>query len=165
MSNIFKNLLDRLHKADEALRGIPTLSEKEQYRIKGKSQGVRLAVGYVEEAMRDQGICVGCEPYAIDAEHVQRQWRFSAETFGPPRGTGSVVAHIRKELDEIEADPTDLMEWVDVIILGFDGALRAGHAPQAIIDAIRDKQITNEMRDWPDWRDIPDGQPIEHVRN
>ena len=71
--------------------------------------------------------------------HIRRQREFSLRTFGPgPRSIG-VVAHIRKELREVEADPTDLSEWVDVILLALDGAWRAGHGPD------------------------PDG-PIEHVR-
>lgn len=37
---------------------------------------------------------------------------------------------------EVLADPSDLGEWVDVIILAFDGAHRLGVDPQAIIDAL-----------------------------
>lgn len=72
--------------------------------------------------------------------------------------------HIRKELLEIEAEPEDLSEWCDIIILGFDGAYRAGHEPQAIIDAIKAKQAKNEARTWPDWRTAPGDKAIEHVR-
>lgn len=102
---------------------------------------------------------------AIDAAHLERQRDFSVRTFGPgPRTTG-VLDHIRKELAEIEADPLDLGEWVDVVILALDGAWRSGHEPQEILDAIVAKQARNEARVWPDWRTVPRDQAIEHDRN
>lgn len=103
-------------------------------------------------------------PAAIDAEHIAHQREWSSATFGPDARTQGVIDHIRKELVEIEADPLDLGEWVDVIILGFDGAWRAGHEPQAIIDAIKAKQARNEAREWPDWRLADRTKAIEHVR-
>lgn len=96
--------------------------------------------------------------------HLYRMIDFSAKTFGPfPRPKG-LIDHIRKELQEIEADPTDLKEWVDVIILGIDGAWRAGHRPEDIIAALVATQDQNEARTWPDWRTVPADQAIEHDR-
>lgn len=103
-------------------------------------------------------------PRSIDAAHLARQRAFSERTFGPGTRTLGVLDHIRKELLEIEADPTDLSEWIDVVILALDGAWRAGWAPQAIIDAIVEKQARNEKRVWPDWRTAPADQAIEHDR-
>lgn len=103
------------------------------------------------------------QPAVIDANHLAHQKTWSRSVFGPGLRLG-VVDHIRKELPEIEADPTDLYEWVDVIILGLDGALRAGHDPQEIIDAIVAKQRHNEGRTWPDWRTMSPDKAIEHVR-
>lgn len=100
---------------------------------------------------------------AIDAAHLERQRTWSRETFGPGHRTKGVLDHIRKELKEIEADPLDVKEWVDVIILAFDGAWRAGWEPQQIIDAIEAKQARNEARSWPDWRIQSEDQAIEHV--
>lgn len=102
---------------------------------------------------------------AIDAAHLDRQREFSRRTFGPGARTKGVLDHIRKELVEIEADPADLSEWVDVVILAFDGAWRAGWEPQQIIDAIRDKQARNEQRAWPDWRTADPDKAIEHDRS
>lgn len=96
--------------------------------------------------------------------HLERQRDFSLKTFGPGPRTKGVVDHIRKELAEIEADPADIMEWVDVIILAFDGAWRAGWDPQAIVNAIVAKQTKNEARQWPDWRTADPDKAIEHVR-
>ncbi len=104
------------------------------------------------------------KPRVIDAAYLAHQRDFSAATFGPGARTSGVVDHIRKELREIEADPSDLTEWVDVVILAFDGAWRAGWEPQQIIDAIHEKQARNEARTWPDWRTADPNKAIEHVR-
>ena len=101
---------------------------------------------------------------AIDAEHLEKQRDWSLRTFGPGSRLHGVLDHIRKELREIEDDPTDVGEWVDVIILAFDGAWRAGWEPQEIIDAIKAKQAKNEVRTWPDWRTMSQDEAIEHVR-
>lgn len=97
-------------------------------------------------------------------EHLARQRAFSEQTFGPGMRTQGVIDHIRKELLEIEAAPADLSEWIDVAILALDGAWRTGATPQQIIEALVAKQDKNEARQWPDWRIVPDGQAIEHVR-
>ena len=103
---------------------------------------------------------------AIDVTHLDRQQAWSAETFGPAevRGHRGVLDHIRKELVEIEADPGDVTEWADLIILAFDGAWRSGHSPADTIAAIKAKQEQNEAREWPDWRTADPNKAIEHVR-
>ena len=96
--------------------------------------------------------------------HLERQRRFSERTFGPGQRTAGVIDHIRKELRELEAAPADLSEWIDVVILAFDGAWRAGHSPAAIVAALEAKQTRNEGRAWPDWRTADPNRAIEHVR-
>lgn len=96
--------------------------------------------------------------------HLQRQREFSGRTFGPGPRTNMVIDHIRKELREIEANPTDVREWIDVVILGLDGAWRTGATPQQIIDALVAKQARNEGRTWPDWRTSDPDRAIEHDR-
>src|SRR5690606_10548435 len=66
---------------------------------------------------------------------------------------------------EIEADPGDLREWVDVVILALDGAWRSGATPLQIIEAIVSKQTKNEGRSWPDWRTADPNKAIEHDRS
>lgn len=97
--------------------------------------------------------------------HLQRQREFSERTFGPGSRAQGVVAHIRKELNEIEADPGDLSEWIDVAILALDGAWRSGASPADIIAALVAKQTKNEARKWPDWRTASPDAPIEHDRS
>lgn len=96
--------------------------------------------------------------------HIRRQREFSARTFGPGARTQGVIAHIRKELAEVEANPTDVFEWVDIVLLALDGAWRAGHLPEIIANAILIKQECNEGRQWPDWQTADPNGPIEHKR-
>ena len=99
--------------------------------------------------------------------HLYRQRDFSFETFGPPRSenpTAGVQDHLAKELIEVAKDPADIMEWIDIVILAFDGALRAGHTPEAISDALEAKQAKNERRKWPNWRTATPGKAIEHLK-
>lgn len=97
--------------------------------------------------------------------HMHRARAFSLRTFGPGARTKGVIDHIRKELLEIEAAPSDIEEWVDVVILALDGAWRSGATPEQIAKAISDKQAKNEARNWPDWRTAPTDKAIEHVKD
>jgi hypothetical protein len=97
---------------------------------------------------------------------VDRQIDWSLRTFGPGDRTAGTLAHIRKELDEIAADPGDLEEWCDVIILAIDGAWRAtGATPEDINIALVEKQAKNRARTWPPIGSVPPGEPVEHVRD
>ena len=95
--------------------------------------------------------------------YIVRQIDWSRRTFGPGERTSGVIKHIQKELQEIQANPKDIYEWVDVIILALDGAWRAGHSAEEIALALHDKQEINFGREWPDWRQFGD-EPIEHIR-
>lgn len=93
--------------------------------------------------------------------YLQRHRAWSLATFGnDPRPVG-IVKHIARELDEILRDPTDLEEWVDVLILAFDGAARQGYSADAIMDMLERKYEKNCTRvfnvNGPD-------EPTEHVR-
>lgn len=97
--------------------------------------------------------------------HLGRQIEFSKETFGPGDRTAGLIDHIRKELDEIAAEPGDITEWIDVVILAFDGAWRTGASPRRIAAALEQKLRKNAKRTWPDWRTAEPGKAIEHVRH
>lgn len=98
-------------------------------------------------------------------DHLFRQRKWSEKTFGPGRRTKGITDHIRKELLEIERNPDDTKEWIDVVILALDGAWRAGWHPHQIILALQFKQAENEMRKWSDWRTMSEDQAIEHERD
>lgn len=97
--------------------------------------------------------------------YYARQIEWSRETFGPAKRTKGVIEHIRKELREIEAEPDDLSEWVDVIILAMDGFWRHGGTPEALMPALLAKQEKNMARAWPDWRTMSEDDAIEHDRS
>lgn len=124
---------------------------------------------WLDEYPEEGSICVDA-PWIFGPDdfnfhrHLWRQRFFSERTFGPGTRTKGVIDHIRKELHEIEENPLDVSEWIDVVILALDGAWRAGASPQQIIDALVAKQDKNERRQWPDWRTVAPDQAIEHVR-
>ena len=100
-------------------------------------------------------------------ELLQEQIEFSLKTFGEgdaiDRRCG-LIDHIKKELDEIECQPMDLEEWIDVAILAFDGAWRTGASPCEIISAYRSKIEKNKNRRWPDWKTAQPGKAICHIK-
>jgi Protein of unknown function (DUF550) len=98
-------------------------------------------------------------------ELLRRQWKFSVRTFGPYNNVAGIIDHIKKELVEVEADPSDLEEWIDIAILAFDGALRQGFTPQQVVRGYEAKLAKNKQRTWPDWRTADLGKAIEHVRD
>jgi hypothetical protein len=91
------------------------------------------------------------------------QAEFSLQTFGPGNNTTGIIDHIRSELEEVESDPSDIFEWIDVAILAFDGAWRNGYTPTEIVNAYRQKLAINKNRQWPDWRTAEAGKAIEHI--
>ena len=95
-------------------------------------------------------------------QHLTRQHTWSEKTFGPGARVQGVLDHIRKELGEIEENPGDLYEWIDIVILALDGAWRAGYSPDEIALALAMKQEANEARKWPDWRTADPDKAIEH---
>jgi len=81
---------------------------------------------------------------------IARQRKWSLRTFGDGPRTNGLIEHIKEELDEIAAAPTDLSEWVDVLTLALDGASRAGHSPIQIARGMQEKQNVNMFdREWP----------------
>ena len=87
---------------------------------------------------------------------------WSRATFGKGHRAG-VIAHIRDELKEIEADPRDLTEWIDVVLLAMDGAARSACADgAAFVAALIAKQQRNTLRSWPS--DIPPDAATHHIK-
>ena len=94
--------------------------------------------------------------------YLERQREWSEKTFGPGMRTKGVTEHIRKELLEVEAEPSKLEEWIDVAILALDGAWRAGHSVPVIIGMLVDKQAMNFKRKYP--APVSEDVPVEHIR-
>lgn len=93
--------------------------------------------------------------------YIERQAEWSHRTFGPGLRTKGIIDHIRKELLEVEVDPGDLEEWIDVIILAIDGYWRHGGSPLDFMYQLQAKQNKNFDRKWP----VPTSEDaIEHIR-
>lgn len=121
-------------------------------------------IDIIRAEAQEQGAGQRIQPLFNFSAHLQRQRGWSYKTFGPGMRTTGVCDHIRKELCEIESNPTDLMEWIDVVLLALDGAWRCGGSPDQIIETIVTKQTKNEGRKWPDWRTADPNKAIEHDR-
>ena len=91
---------------------------------------------------------------------INKQIRWSANTFGRTPRLKGILTHIRKEVQEIEEKPADLSEWIDVMILAIDGAWRQGFTPHQICKALEEKQLKNFGRVW---NVAGDDQPCEHI--
>lgn len=97
--------------------------------------------------------------------HIRRQQIWSENVFGPGDRLEGVLKHITKEVQEVrDGEGNDLFEWIDVIILAIDGAWRSGFEAHEIARALTLKQEVNELRRWPNWRERPLDESIEHKR-
>lgn len=104
---------------------------------------------------------------------ISAKARWSRETFGNGPRTIGILKHIRKELEEIEADPFDLEEWIDVFMLATDGFWRAWvvNNPEiawdmdemgtCFMNGIRAKHLKNVGRKWAAGNQ---NVPSEHIR-
>jgi hypothetical protein len=102
------------------------------------------------------------EPNPYFNEFVARHAEWTEATFGPGLRTKGITAHIRKELIEIENEPTKLEEWIDVILLALDGARRTGAKGTQIMQELERKLAVCQERVYP----FPESEdhPSEHVR-
>lgn len=72
---------------------------------------------------------------------------FTDKTFGHST-VASKMAHLKEECDEVTADPQDLHEWADCLILLLDAARRAGHNIDDLHKAVSEKMDINKKRNW-----------------
>jgi hypothetical protein len=97
------------------------------------------------------------------AEYLRDQMEWSRRTFGEAKRTLRICDHISKELKEIQDNPEDFQEWIDVIILAMDGFWRHGGSPGRLMQMLRHKQSKNFARRWlvPTNEDVA----VEHDRS
>lgn len=73
-------------------------------------------------------------------DQIARHIEWSRSTFGAtenlPLRIKGIADHLRKEVAEIAADPEDIVEYGDVVILGVDAAWRGGHSEASIATAV-----------------------------
>lgn len=94
---------------------------------------------------------------------LERQFAWSSRTFGEGYRSTALIEHIRRELLEIEADPTDPMEFIDVALLALDGAWRCRKISGELVALLMiQKMAINRARRW---GPVSDDKPTEHVRD
>jgi hypothetical protein len=92
-----------------------------------------------------------------------RQSLWSQQTFGndADRGPEGALAHLAREVSEVQAAPKDLIEYADCWILLVDACRRAGFEYEDLLSAIEAKAAINRARTW----SAPDADGVcVHVR-
>lgn len=130
----------------------------------GQINALRECISSIRSALVQPAVPGEVETESLQS-YFERQINWSRETFGPSLRTKGVIEHIRKELREIEQEPHDLSEWIDVVILAMDGFWRHGGNAADLLPALLAKQVKNMARVWPDWRTRSEDQAIEHDRS
>lgn len=104
------------------------------------------------------------EASLIELLRAHGDWaeRSFGTTVDKPLRAEGIVKHIEKELGEIRKDPTDVVEWVDVAFLAFDGARRMGGSVEAVVEAFIGK--LGVLLDRKAFTNTAEGAPCEHVR-
>lgn len=96
----------------------------------------------------------------LAADHAE----WSQETFGADtdRDWTGPLAHMKKEISEVEEQPFDREEWADLLLLLLDAARRAGFNATGLVMAAEYKLSINKNRTWS--APNADGS-VEHERN
>lgn len=86
----------------------------------------------------------------IQPQFIDEFIAWARGTFGEGDHTASLLAHVKEELAEVEERPGALEEYIDIIILGMDGAWRAGREKEIIprfsAASLRDKSTLATIR-------------------
>ena len=93
--------------------------------------------------------------------YISAQKAWSTRVFGEGPRVEGICKHIEKELKEVRAEPTEVVEWIDIAILALDGAWRAGYTPLQICAASIAKQDVNFNRKWESGKS--QDEPMFHV--
>jgi hypothetical protein len=88
---------------------------------------------------------------------------WSVETFGDEveKGPTGPLKHLKKECDEALADPYDITEYADLLILVMDASWRAGFSLRQLREATLNKIEVLKTREY---ARVPDGEISEHNR-
>jgi hypothetical protein len=96
---------------------------------------------------------------------IFEQSKWSQETFGTDAERGPIgpLKHLAKEASEAQANPKDIKEHADILILWLDASRRAGFKPMQVVEAALEKMKENKARKWPPKGSMPD-EAVEHIR-
>ncbi len=74
---------------------------------------------------------------------------WSKRTFGEGARTRGLLEHLRDEVNEVEKDPYDLTEWIDIMMLAIDGYWRHGGKNYRLMNDLWKKFEICKMRVYP----------------
>tara|TARA_R110000744_G_scaffold159562_1_gene275680 strand:+ start:219 stop:521 length:303 start_codon:yes stop_codon:yes gene_type:complete len=74
-------------------------------------------------------------------------WEWAKNTF-PNSKTDNHLNHLLKEIEELRADPKDLLEYADCFIILLHVAKQNGVTVDLIQDAVKIKMDINKKRNW-----------------
>lgn len=99
--------------------------------------------------------------YPVDVNDIQHDLKIWTEKTFPQRTMGSILAHLRSEIAEIEENPDDIMEFADAFMLLFDAVSYQGFHMSEVYRAMDRKLEINKARKW--------GRPnaegfVEHIK-
>ncbi len=66
-----------------------------------------------------------------------QQPNFSVSTFGPDSIYQKVLDIVRHELKEMDVNPSEMTEWLDLVLLSLDDAWLVNHSPEKIAQQLR----------------------------
>lgn len=95
-------------------------------------------------------------------EYLKKQIEWSRKVFGSGKRTIGITKHMIKEIEEVLAEPHDLSEWADLMILAFDGYWRHGGTPENLMKVLIEKQDKNLSRQYP--FPVSEDEPSEHLK-
>lgn len=123
--------------------------------------GPRVVCPDCRDAMKLCGVEYRYRQSVLTLESVIREVNeWQAMTF-PQATPASVVEHLRREVQELVSDPTDVLELADVVILAAALSLTLGLSVGDLTAVIEAKLGVNRLRTWqpPDHMGV-----VEHVR-
>lgn len=91
---------------------------------------------------------------------LRKQQEFSQQVYGP-HPTRNVMVCIKMELQRVIDNPDDVLQWADVLLMVFDGAMHRGFTPEEIAAAM-EKSLNSQLhRPVPARREPPTFQFFE----
>lgn len=82
-------------------------------------------------------------------EYAQEHAAISRRAYGMTRAPHTPVHELQSKTRTVIDDPSSLYGWVDVIIAGFEGAIRGGATPYAVAQALMNRQAEMGSRKYP----------------
>jgi len=97
-------------------------------------------------------------------QHLCVQSKWSLETFGAGPLVEQLLDHIEKEIAEVRKAPGDVIEWIDIAALAFDGAMRCGGVTaEEVVAALDAKAAVVRERSYPPVADRQPGKAVHHL--